>query len=96
MAAGGGVNAIDTLNRAASLMADRARDYDHPGGERSMARAVAAFNAVTGRDLSEADGWLFMVQLKLVRLQTAKGPARVDSCEDAVAYAALMAEAVSA
>ena len=89
------MNAVDTLNRAASLMADRARDYDQPGGERSMERAVAAFNAVTGLDLSEADGWLFMVQLKLVRSRSAKGPARVDSCEDAVAYAALMAESVT-
>ena len=29
--------------------------YDKPDGERSMGKTVAAFNAVTGRDLSEAE-----------------------------------------
>jgi hypothetical protein len=88
------MTAAQTLTRAASIMADRATQYDQPGGERSMGRIVAAFNAVTGRDLNEAEGWLFMLQLKLVRSTTAVKAARVDSLEDAVAYAALLAEAV--
>ena len=67
------MTAAAILNRAASIMVDRAAQYNQPGGERSMARTVAAFNAVTGRDLSVSEGWLFMVQLKLVRSQTATG-----------------------
>ena len=36
-------------------------------GERSMASTVKAFNALTGHNLTESEGWEFMVLLKLVR-----------------------------
>ena len=85
-------DAIELLHAAADLMAERGKDYDQPDGERSMARAVAAFNAVTGRDLTETEGWGFMLLLKLVRQHQAKGWHK-DSGRDAIAYAALMAEA---
>lgn len=79
------------LDAAASHMRDRAATYDKPEGERSMAATVAAFNAQTGRDLTEAEGWLLMVNLKIVR-DCQRAPHR-DSLEDLVAYSALMAEA---
>lgn len=84
--------AAEMLGRAAALLHERGQNYDKPQGERSMGRTVAAFNAITGRDLSEAEGWLFMQQLKQVRLFTRSGY-HIDSAEDNIAYAALMAEA---
>ena len=86
------VDALDLLDRAAGHMRDRAATYDQPEGERSMGRAVAAFNAITGRDLTEAEGWLLLQVLKDVRLFTRPGY-HADSAEDCVAYAALKAEA---
>lgn len=84
--------APDLLNAAAKHMADRAATYDQPGGERSMGKAVAAFNAITGRDLSEAEGWLLLQLLKDARL-FASTAYHADSAEDCIAYAALKAEA---
>lgn len=84
--------AAEMLGRAAALLHERGQNYDKPQGERSMARTVSAFNAITGRDLTEAEGWLFMQQLKQVRLFTRSGY-HADSAEDNIAYAALMAEA---
>ena len=86
--------AFDFLYAAADHMRDRAATYDKPQGERSMAATVAAFNNITGHKLSEADGWLMMTILKLVRLNQREG-FHQDSAEDAVAYAALLAEAKS-
>ncbi len=87
--------ATDFLRRAASIMEERAAQYDQPGGERNMARTVMAFNAITGHELSEAEGWLLLQCLKDVRQWSAPGFHR-DSAEDGVAYAALKAEALAA
>lgn len=84
--------AAELLGRAAAHMHDRASTYDAPEGERSMGKIVAAFNAVTGRDLTESEGWMFMQQVKLVRLFT-RSEYHADSAEDNIAYAALLAEA---
>ena len=84
--------AAEMLGRAAMHMHDRAATYDKPEGERSMGRCVEAFNAVTGRDLSESEGWLLMALLKAVRSETRSEP-HADSLEDMIAYAALYAEA---
>ena len=54
---------------------------------------VAAFNALTGRDLAEADGWLLLQLLKDARQWSGSGFHK-DSAEDCVAYAALKAEAL--
>ena len=86
------ITAPELLERAAGHMRDRAATYDKPEGERSMGKTVAAFNAVTGRDLSEAEGWLLLDILKQVRLFQRPGY-HADSAEDHIAYAALMAEA---
>ena len=87
-------SAPELLQRAAQHMADRAATYDQPEGERSMGKTVAAFNAVTGRNLTEAEGWLLLDILKQVRLFQRPGY-HADSAEDHIAYAALMAEAKS-
>ena len=84
--------AIRILQTAANHMRDRAATYDKPEGERSMGKTVEAFNAVTGRDLSESEGWLLLQILKDVRLFQRPGY-HADSAEDCVAYAALKAEA---
>lgn len=85
-------SALDLLDKAAGHMRDRAATYDKPEGERSMGRAVQAFNAITGHDLSEADGWEFLAVLKQVRLFTNTKVVNADSYEDLIAYAALLGE----
>lgn len=89
------MKAQEILSAAAGHMQDRSSTYDKPEGERSMGRAVAALNAITGRGMTEAEGWLLLQLLKNVRLFTRPG-FHQDSAEDAVAYAALMGEAKSA
>lgn len=84
--------AAELLGRAAAHMHDRSSTYDEPEGERSMGKIVTAFNAITGRDLTESEGWMFMQQVKLVRLFT-RSEYHADSAEDNIAYAALLAEA---
>lgn len=84
--------AVQILSRSAQHMQDRAATYDSPEGERSMARAVAVFNAFHDTNLTEAQGWHFMQILKDVRLFSAPGY-HADSAEDGVAYCALKAEA---
>lgn len=86
--------AAELLGRAARHMHDRSSTYDSPGGERSMGKAVAAFNAISGHTLSESEGWLFMTLLKAVRGFT-REQYHADSFEDLIAYGALMAEAKS-
>lgn len=84
--------AAELLGRAAKHMHDRASTYDKPEGERSMGRAVQAFNAITGHTLTESEGWLLLQVLKDVRLFTREAY-HADSAEDCIAYAALKAEA---
>jgi hypothetical protein len=86
------ITAPQLLNKAATHMQDRAATYDKPEGERSMGATVTAFNAVTGQQLTEADGWLLMALLKMVRDNQREVPHR-DSIEDLVAYASLYGEA---
>ena len=88
------MNAPEFLAQAAAELADRARTYDRPEGERSMAAAVAAFNAAFGRDLTEVEGWFFMMMLKAVRSQ--QGAYRADNFVDGAAYVALAGEAAEA
>jgi hypothetical protein len=87
------MNAADVLKAALGHMEDRAATYDKPGGERSMPATVAAFNALTGHQLTAEQGWLFMTVLKLCRTQ--QGGFRADNYEDGSAYFALMGEQAS-
>ena len=84
------LTAASMLTAALGHMEDRAKTYDAPGGERSMGKTVSAFNAITGLELTEEQGWLFMEILKQVRSQ--QGNYRADNYEDMVAYAALRGE----
>lgn len=84
--------ATNYLRRAANIMDERGKQYDKPGGERSMGKCVAAFNIITGRELTEAEGWLLLQILKDVR-QWQRPGFHLDSAEDCIAYAALKAEA---
>lgn len=87
--------AADFLTEAGFTMRQRGATYDTPEGERSMGKAVASFNTITGRDLTEAEGWLLLQQLKDVR-QWSKPEYHHDSALDSVAYAALKSEALAA
>lgn len=89
-----GTPAPTFLEKALDHIKDRAATYDQPEGERSMGATVEAFNAITGHDLQESEGWLLLQILKDVRLFT-RAKFHQDSAEDAVAYAALKAEAKS-
>ena len=88
-------NAPSLLTRAAQHISNRGQQYDKPEGERSMGKAVSAFNTITGYDITEAEGWLLMQILKDVRLWQRPGY-HADSAEDCIAYAALKAEAKQA
>jgi hypothetical protein len=79
------------LERGVKHMRDRAVQRDSDTGERSMARAVAAFNAQEGTNLTEAQGWRFMIQLKYAR--AVNGVFVADDYEDMAAYAGLAGEA---
>jgi hypothetical protein len=84
--------AQDLLHRAASLMDERGKQYDQRSGERSMQATVTAFNAISRHCLTEADGFLLMAILKMVRDQSRETP-HDDSLHDLVAYASLYGEA---
>jgi len=88
------MKAQDLLRNSAQHIEDRAVARDQQDGERSMSRTVRAFNALTGHQLSERDGWMFMVALSPARAcSNAKG--LPDDYEDLAAYAALAGECVS-
>ena len=79
------------LSFAAEIMHQRGQQYDKPEGERSMGRAVEAFNTVTTNTLRESDGWLLLAILKMVRDQSRITP-HYDSLVDGTAYMSLYAE----
>lgn len=88
------VPAPDFLTEASKSLQDRAASRDQvASGERSMKSTVEAFNALTGHSLTEAEGWEFMILLKLVRGR--QGKFRMDDYVDASAYAALLGECES-
>lgn len=83
------------LLRAAELQQERGKQYDGANNkERSMGKTIVAFNAITGKNISESEGWLLLQLLKDVR-QWTKKEYHADSAEDCIAYAALKAEALA-
>ena len=90
---GGLLTASGILNTAAQHMQERASTYDQPQGERSIGKTVTMFNTLTGVGLTDEQGWLFMVCLKMVRAQ--QGRYRADSYEDGAAYFALAGESAA-
>jgi len=81
------------LAQAASEMQQREQQYDQEGGERSMVKTTKLFEALTGHDLTPADGWKFMALLKLVRSEY--HGYRQDDYVDGAAYFALAGESAS-
>lgn len=92
-------SATDELRTAAKNIEERASQRDQPQGERSMARAVNAFNALFGDSvaqrghMTETEGWEFMSLLKKSR--AVGGAYHADDYSDDTAYCALAAEAAS-
>ena len=84
------MNAQEILLAASEAIGDRAASRDTEA-ERSMARCVAAYNALTGHELTELDGWIFMAVLKLSRSRA--GRHHLDDYIDGAAYFALAGEA---
>lgn len=85
--------AHEVLEMGAKHMKDRAVTYDNADGERSMAKTVAAFNALTGHNVTTEQGWLMLCILKMSRSQ--QGEFKLDNYEDGAAYFALMGEQAS-
>lgn len=85
------MKAFEYCKNAATTMEQRGKEngYDGANEERSANQIAAVFNALTGRDLTEQEAWVFMICLKLVR-QTRKH--QEDNIVDLVAYAALLGE----
>lgn len=85
--------AADHLEAVRAVIGARGQQRDLPNGERTMARCVRVFNALTDHELSVVDGWLFMQVLKQCRMRA--GKYTPDDYLDNTGYSALMAEAAA-
>jgi hypothetical protein len=82
--------APELLEQAAATMRERSAERD-TDKERAMTRTVAIFNSMfPDKALTEYEGWMFMVALKLARAHG--GSYREDDYIDAPAYLALAGE----
>lgn len=86
------MKSTDFLNEAITTQSQRAQDhgYDSDEGERSAGHVVRIFNAITGRNLTTREGWIFALALKLARNEAQ--PGGYDTLVDLVSYASLLAE----
>lgn len=86
------IGADEILQIADETIAQRGVMYDSTGQqqERSMGKVVTMFNALTGHELTNEQGWKFMCLLKLARSE--QGEFSLDSFIDLAAYAALAGE----
>lgn len=89
----------DDEHSATNLMAagivkinQRAITHDQGDGERSMASTVEAFNALTGCDLSESEGWVFLMVRKMA-IGCQHGPFNPKVYNDLASFAGLTGEA---
>lgn len=87
------IQAGDIVGHAGKAIADRAKRRDSKTGQRTMRKAVEAFNAIEGTDLTESQGWKFMQILKLAR--SSQGQFEIDDYVDAAGYAGLAGEAAA-
>jgi hypothetical protein len=85
------MKADDILRAGLDTLVQRGVKRDQPDGERSMPRIVHLFHAMTGISLTEREGLLFMVALKLVR--EGLGAPDADDYIDLANYVALVGEA---
>lgn len=91
--ASGHIPAHQFLESGVKHMKDRASQRDAEDGERSMRRCVEAFNALEGTNLTETQGWRFMIMLKMAR--SVSGDFTADDYEDMAAYSGLAGECAS-
>ena len=86
------IGADEILQVANEAIVQRGVMYDSTGQqqERSMGKVVTMFNALTGHELTNEQGWKFMCLLKLARSE--QGEFSLDSFIDLAAYAALAGE----
>lgn len=84
------MNATDFLKKSLETLEAKAKMRDQPNGERNMLKTVNLFNTLTGRSLSESDGWMFMILLKITRMQT--GSFNEDDYVDLSCYSSLLGE----
>lgn len=86
-------DAAEILKRAIATLHERGKYHDS-GRERSMDRAVKIFGGITqDGEPTVSDGWLFMIALKLARMQG--GEYNPDDYVDLICYAALLAESAA-
>lgn len=91
--ASGHIPAHQFLESGVKHMKDRASQRDAEDGERSMRRCVEAFNALEGTNLTETQGWRFMIMLKMAR--SVSGDFTADDYEDMATYSGLAGECAS-
>lgn len=84
------ITAESLLQDSIDVLRERAELRDSPQGERSMAKCIDAFNALTANKLSVLDGWKFMLCLKLSR--SSQGSFHLDDYKDLIGYATLAGE----
>jgi hypothetical protein len=82
------MKAPEILAQAAQALADRGKERDTEEGERSMGRAVRIYSELCS-GMTERQGWLFMIALKLARAERSNNP---DHYVDLAGYAALLGE----
>lgn len=80
--------AEETIDRALSILNGNS-DRDE-GRERLMKKIVEVYNKLTGNNMTETEGYLFMTTLKLVRM--VKNPSNLDNYIDAIGYIAMGSE----
>jgi hypothetical protein len=85
------MDASAILSEVAATIKGRAAERDVEQ-ERSMATAVKLFNEITHYDLTEYEGWMFMVCLKLARNRKGTMTFNRDHLLDGMAYMALALE----
>lgn len=84
------VPSIKFLKDGVAVQEQRAQLRDTAGGERSMERIVKTFNALTDHNLTTAEGWEFMILLKMVRGR--QGKFHEDDYTDGASYMSLLGE----
>ncbi len=77
------------LDEAKKTITARINEYDR-GGERCMPLAVQIFNAITGEEMTERYGRIFMLSVKIARSMQGKG--KLDTYVDMAGEAALLGE----
>ena len=86
------VSVYDIVRQQEAIIRERGAERDRDT-ERSMSSCVDGFNAIYNKDLTEEQGWAFMVLLKMARTRT--GAFREDNYVDGANYFAFMGEAAS-